>query len=493
MSSADMAFTTKDVDKANDMEMMRRLTSLEVELKLEREQHALAKQCINYMSLQLAAGHQIHPPYPFTEGHQTRGRELERPHYIPELGIRQESEQRAGLKSKQKVEPEDLLDCDGDDMQIQSMRPLNTLPSNTPPTPLSLKADCHDLLNRKRKEPKLIGCSDQAQSTLLMFEKSSVVHESSGLDVYNDIQEELVPESLREELSRKSLSLEDFADKCMNKGPTINGINASRWATVKAGKRAQEAPGDLMYFPEAADHDVPIYGEYFTAAESEKAEDKCTDEEVEAAKQKHAAELRKNQSLIMYNPAPSEDTLRTILVSDIPAKMTTADITSMVCGGIIVKIQDMHTRPITGSESMLITFLRAKDARNFLSYVKESSRPKFEFLKTPTYPLNEILADDIMYNGVSRCLAIFDLHRSITQASLRDHLRPWASKDDRIVSIYRDRRGVWHVEFRSVLAALHGYSKLRYRLSRRFSRVEYGRDPCDRPIPGVVEDQERRR
>jgi hypothetical protein len=490
MSSADMAFTTKDVDKANDMEMMRRLTSLEVELKLEREQHALAKQCINYMSLQLAAGHQIHPPYPFTEGHQTRGRELERPHYIPELGIRQESEQRAGLKSKQKVEPEDLLDCDGDDMQIQSMRPLNTLPSNTPPTPLSLKADCHDLLNRKRKEPKLIGCSDQAQSTLLMFEKSSVVHESSGLDVYNDIQEELVPESLREELSRKSLSLEDFADKCMNKGPTINGINASRWATVKAGKRAQEAPGDLMYFPEAADHDVPIYGEYFTAAESEKAEDKCTDEEVEAAKQKHAAELRKNQSLIMYNPAPSEDTLRTILVSDIPAKMTTADVTSMVCGGIIVKIQDMHTTPITGSESMLITFLRAKDARNFLSYAKESSNPKFRLLETPTYPINEILADDIMYNGVSRCLAIFDLHRDITLANLCNALRQWPSRDDRIVSVCRDRHGVCHVEFRSVLAALDGYSELRYKLSRRFSRVEYGRDPCGRPIPGMVEEEE---
>ncbi|THY32472.1 hypothetical protein D6D01_02571 [Aureobasidium pullulans] len=498
MSSSDMAFVTKKPDKVNDMEMMRRLITLEVELKLEKEQHALAKQCINYMALQLAGQHQRHLQDPVAEEHQTRGRRLERPHRIPEFRLRQEIEQQTESKSKQRAEPEDLLDCDDDDIQIQSMGPPTTLPSNTPPTPLSpnfdkgYRADCHEFLNQNRKEPKLVDDSDQAQPTLLTFENSGVDHATPDPDVDNDIQEKLAPDTPREEKSQKPLSLENLSDRYKNNEPTIDGINASKWAKVESEKRArvQEVPEDLMSFPEVDDHDAPIDERDFTAAELEEPEDKRTDEEIEAAKQKHAAELRRNQALVMYNPAPSEDTLRTILVNDIPAKMTTADVTSMVCGGIIVKIQDMHTTPITGSESMLITFLRAKDARNFLSYAKESSSPKFRLLKTPTYPLNDILADDIMYNGVSRCLAIFDLHRDITLANLCNALRQRPSRDDRIVSVCRDRHGVCHVEFRSVLAALDGYSQLRYNLSRRFSRVEYGRDPCDRPIPGMVEEKE---
>ncbi|TIA82383.1 hypothetical protein D6C76_02476 [Aureobasidium pullulans] len=495
MSSSDMAFVTKDPGKANDMEMMRRLITLEVELKLEREQHAMAKQCINYMALQLAGQQQRHLQDPVAEEHQTRGRRLERPHRIPEFILRHEIEQKEEFKGEHRAEPEDLLDCDDDDVQIQSMRPPTILPSNTPPTPLSpnfdigYRADCHEFLNRNRKGPRLVDDSDAAQPTLLTFENSGVIHETSDPDVDNDIQEKLAPDTPREEKFQKPLSLENLSDRYKNNEPTIN---ASKWAKAEAEKRAkvQEVPGDLMSFPEVDDHDVPIDERDFTAAELEEPEDTRTDEEIEAAKQKHAAELRRNQTLVMYNPAPSEDTLRTVLVSDIPAKMTTADVTSMVCGGIIVKIQDMHTTPITGSESMLITFLRAKDARNFLSYVKESSRPKFRLLETPTYAINEILADDIMYNGVSRCLAIFDLHRDITLPNLCNALRPWASRDDRIVSVCRDRHGVCHVEFRSVLAALDGYSELRYKLSRRFSRVEYGRDPCDRPIPGMVEEEE---
>ncbi|THY53106.1 hypothetical protein D6C98_05024 [Aureobasidium pullulans] len=498
MSSSDMAFVTKDPGKANDMEMMRRLITLEVELKLEREQHALAKQCINYMAFQLAGQHQRDLQDPVAEEHQTRGRRLERPHRIPEFRLRQEIQQKEEFKGEHRAEPEDLLDCDDDDVQIQSMRPPTTLPSNTPPTPLSpnfdigYRADCHEFLNRNRKGPRLVDDSDAARPTLLTFENSGVIHETSDPEVDNDIQEKLAPDTPREEKFQKPLSLDNLSDRYKNNEPTIDGINASKWAKAEAEKRArvQEVPGDLMSFPEVDDHDVPIDERDFTAAELEEPEDTRTDEEIEAAKQKHAAELRRNQALVMYNPAPSEDTLRTVLVSDIPAKMTTADVTSIVCGGIIVKIRDMHTTPITGSESMLITFLRAKDARNFLSYVKESSRPKFRLLETPTYPINEILADDIMYNGVSRCLAIFDLHRDITLANLCNALRQWPSRDDRIVSVCRDRHGVCHVEFRSVLAALDGYSELRYKLSRRFSRVEYGRDPCDRPIPGMVEEEE---
>ncbi|THW62494.1 hypothetical protein D6D20_04330 [Aureobasidium pullulans] len=498
MSSSDMAFVTKDPGKANDMEMMRRLITLEVEMKLEREQHALAKQCINYMAFQLAGQHQRDLQDPVAEEHQTRGRRLERPHRTPEFRLRQEIQQKEEFKSKQRAEPEDLLDCDDNDVQIQSMGPPTTLPSNTPPTPLSpnfdigYRAGCHEFLNRNRKEPKLVDDSDAAQPTLLTFENSGVIQETPDPGVDNDIQERLAPDTPREERFQKPLSVENLSDRYKNNEPTIDGVNVSKWAKVEAEKRArvQEVPEDLMSFPEVDDHDIPINEEDFTAAELEEPEDTRTEEEIEAAKQKHAAELRRNQALVMYNPAPSEDTLRTILVSEIPAKMRTADVTSMVCGGIIVKIQDMHTTPITGSESMLITFLRAKDARNFLSYVKESSSPKFRLLETPTYPINEILADDIMYNGVSRCLAIFDLHRDITLPNLCNALRQWPSRDDRIVSVCRDRHGVCHVEFRSVLAALDGYSELRYKLSRRFSRVEYGRDPCDRPIPGMVEEEE---
>lgn len=274
----------------------------------------------------------------------------------------------------------------------------------------------------------------------------------------------------------------------------VQNIHLLDFAFLMEGSRCAETekrakvPEDLMSFPETDDRELPIDEQDFTAAELEEPDDTRTEEEIQAAKQKHAAELRRNQALIMYDPAPSEDSLRTILVSDIPATMTMADVTRMVCGGIIVKIQSMHTTPLTGNESMLITFLRAKDARDFVASVEENRKPAFSLLETPTYPLNEILADDIMYNGVTRCLAILDLHRDVTLEMVCNALRPWGSRNDRVVSVCRDGQGVCHVEFRSVLAALDGGFELR-KLCRRFSRVEHGRDPCDRPVPGVIEEE----
>jgi hypothetical protein len=229
-----------------------------------------------------------------------------------------------------------------------------------------------------------------------------------------------------------------------------------------------------------------------TAVES--SENSLTEEQLEEAKQKHATELRKNQALIMYDPAPSEDAFRTVLVTDIPKHRSETAVMRVVSGGMIVKVQSMNTQlmkvaPIINSKTMLITFLQAKDARKFLESVKDKIEPKFSLLRTPTYPINGYLADDMMYNGITRCLAVHDLHNDITLEGLCRATKSCGSKRDSIIDASRDEQGVCHLEFASVLTAVAGRWNLKDNLFRRYTRVVHEADPCDRKILGIADGE----
>jgi hypothetical protein len=490
-----MVYTTRDPHMADTMEMIRRLATLETELRIEREQHALAQQCITHMAQQLATRNQRSATPVSRDTTQQRGRRLERYDREDENRIRPENkaemrndEVREQMRT-QKVEEDDLITWDDEVEPVDSVHSPALVPCKSHPTPTgpgseqTFRAKCLAFLKQDEARHEPLDNSKDKESTLLTFENSGDVCSENMLP--SNSSDAQPPSHLHEQNTKRTgfLTLKSLSDRYQDQMPTDKGISASQWAGPGKKVMEPEVQEDLMQFPETDEvsEDTAV----------QEAEGTLTEEQLEEAKQKHAAELRRNQALIMYDPAPSEDAFRTVLVTDIPKGRSETDVMRMVLGGMIVKVQSMNTQlmkiaPTINSETMLITFLQAKDARKFLESVKDKIEPKFSLLKTPTYPINGYLADDMMYNGITRCLAVHDLHDDITLEGLCRATKSRGSKRDSVIDASRDEQGVCHLEFASVLAAVAGRWNLKENLFRQYTRVVHGADPCDRKIVDIA-------
>lgn len=495
--SHDMAYTIKDPHTADHMEMIRRLATLEAELRIEREQHALAQQCITYMARQLAAQSQRSTIPAFREDIQPYGRGLERydhavePKAHPELG--QKAEPRSdGEKEemrKQKIDSEDLLTQTDEDMPVDSVHSPTLVPCKTRPIPVgpsseqTFRTKCLAFLKRDGmiQEPVNVGKDTDTEGTLFTFENSGGLF-SEDPRPGDSSNAQTLPGAQDGEKHEQPLTLKGLSDRYKDHKAADQGIYASNWARVEKKVIEPEVQEDLMQFPETDEisEDTAV----------EEPEEVMTEEQKEEAKQKHTAELQKNQALVMYDPAPSDDAFRTVLVTDIPKDRSAADVMRMVSGGVIVKVQSMDTTWITKGKTMMITFLDGKDARNFLRSVEDKVHPKFSLLKTPSYPVSGWLTDDMVYNGITRCLAVHGLHGDITMEALCAATRQRGLKSDSVLDVSRDEQGVCHLEFTSVAAAHAGYWALNDNLFRRFTRIIHEADPCDRRIPDVAAEEE---
>lgn len=487
---------------ADTMEMIRRLATLETELRIEREQHALAQQCITHMAQQLARRDQRSATPAFRESTHHRGRRLER--YDRDVGSRTQPEigQHAGPRAngsreqtgKQKVQEDDLITWVDGDMPVDSVHSPSLTPCKRCPTPTgprseqTFRAKCLAFLKQNDAKHEVVDTGKEKEGTLLTFENSGDICSENMLPS-NSKSSVAQPSQVSGEQDAKTpdfLTLKSLSNRYKNQTPTGPSLNASRWAAP--GKTAIK-PGveeDLMQFPE----DDEISEETVV----EKRKESLTEEQLEEAKQKRAAELRRNQALVMFDPAPSEDALRTVLVTGIPKNKPEKDVMRMVSGGMVVKVQSMKTglmniAPTINSKTMMITFLQAKDAREFVRSVKDRVEPKFSILKTPTYPINGYLADDMMYNGVTRCLAIHGLHENVSLKDLCETTCPRGLKYGDVLDAFRDKQGVCHLEFASVSAAVNSRWELMNKLSRRLTKVVHEADPCDRKIANDAEKE----
>ncbi|KAG9592101.1 hypothetical protein KCU77_g6925, partial [Aureobasidium melanogenum] len=493
-----MAYTTNDPHMVDNMEIIRRLATLETELRIEREQHALARQCIAYMARQLAVQTQRSATPALREEIQLRSRRLERCDRAVESKIRPELEQRAEPRidgagedtGKQKVESEDLLTQTDEDMPVDSVHSPTLVPSKGRPVPAgpnseqTFRTKCLAFLKRDEVRPRPVDIvkDTDTEGTLFTFENSGDVwSEDPRPSDSKNAQTRPVSSARVGERYERPLTLKSLSDRYQDRKVTDNGIFVSNWATIEKKAIEPVVQEDLMQFPEADE-----VSEDTTVAEPEEV---LTEEQLEEAKQKHTAELHKNQALVMYDPAPSDDAFRTVLVTDIPKDRSEADVMRMVSGGVLVKVQSMDTTWTTKGKTMIITFLHGKDACSFLRSVEDKVEPKFSLLQSPSYPVNGWLADDMVYNGITRCLAIHGLHEDITMEALCAATRQRGLKCDSVLNASRDEDGVCHLEFTSVTAALAGYWALNDNLFRRFTRIMHEADPCDCQIPGMTAEE----
>lgn len=440
---------------APPFELLRRIAILETELRQERTEHALTQQCVLTMARQLA-----------TQQAVTTGNEH---HYHCGDGPGTEHHRKVAQRAEHEGRPT---------WADQRVQPPTVHQPLDGPTPLSQAFYQQDRIgglpisDRHTDRTEIIDLSKHAEAPLIAIEPEGPTHQQAPSRGRGG-EMQLHPVFTADRGERAPLSLESLAGRFKNQPFNTSGVDASRWAAKEPTPDVEDVP-DLMQFDD--DEQVEVIDE---------AKLKEMEEE---AKKKHQRELRKNQALVMFEPAPSEDAFRTVLATDIPAGLSTADVMALVHGGIVVSIREMNTTPITSSETIMITFLHAKAAKDFLS-VADNSKVKFSLLKTPAYPLNGCLSDDIIYNGVTRCLDVYRLHEEISMAALCRVLAEPGTEHHDIISAGRDQVGVVHVDFSSVVAAQMAHMRARRHPFFRFTDIEFAADPCDCVVAGMADDK----
>lgn len=198
---------------------------------------------------------------------------------------------------------------------------------------------------------------------------------------------------------------------------------------------------------------------------------------------------------IRFRPEVNEtDIYRTVLVDNLPPKMTLFPLLQRVKGGLVLDAKMLNTIRVTGSMSAIITFVHDFGARAFIDGVSRQPlvfgthhRARVTLLPTPTYPISKSLRAAIVTHGHTRCLEIRNFPRGITPAALERDLRVCDTMSTHRIEAKRMRDdGVLEMRFTSVGYAGRAYGILTSRVRYRGCGVVFSRDPCARAWEAVT-------
>lgn len=203
-------------------------------------------------------------------------------------------------------------------------------------------------------------------------------------------------------------------------------------------------------------------------------------------------DIAATRALLMYRPSTTEqDIYRSVLINGIPGSVSFSEVLSHVTGGIIVSATPSNTAFLTGSCTVLVTFLHEASARSFVSRTENHPISLFDgakeanvtltvtLLSTPTYPIPNNLRYAITEHKTTRLLYLHTLPPSIQSAALRTILSEQGTNFSGIVNINRTGLGTVIVEFSGVAHAIRAVERVKWHSWLRGVKIEYGPDPCD--------------
>ena len=192
---------------------------------------------------------------------------------------------------------------------------------------------------------------------------------------------------------------------------------------------------------------------------------------------------------ICFHPYDSDeqDSYRTVIISGLPLDYTMTQILNEVRGGMVLEAKSLDTTTITGSKSVMLTFVKGIAATSLEAHAKRygffvsGQQVHVSLVQTPTTPMSKKIHDGIKTSYHTRCLDVRDFPRKITPQALRYDLKPMkTSTFDLIESMSMNAEGVLELRFLSIDAAVNAFYHL---TARKYSQcqVEYGKDPCTQP------------
>lgn len=182
--------------------------------------------------------------------------------------------------------------------------------------------------------------------------------------------------------------------------------------------------------------------------------------------------------------------LRTVRIGNIPAEVELRDILARVRGGAILKAVLVNTVKLTGGNTVLVQFLNASSADEYVSYTTvhpisfgdDKQVADIDLVVSPTYPCFHI-AHSVRHLEQSRVLAIHHFPKDVSISRLeRDISGCNQYRAEALIEIYLDEEGTLHMEFSSVSAAGCAYGILIARHAYKWLFPFFEKDPCVGPV-----------
>ena len=173
----------------------------------------------------------------------------------------------------------------------------------------------------------------------------------------------------------------------------------------------------------------------------------------------------RQEPCILYKFESTDDNLfHTVLITNIPLKISLADVLSIVRGGKIVsatflETACMKTRPPMSGNAAMIVFLGAQNAKRYVEFCQQypvhlsdgSNTPlHISLLRTPSRPMHPRLVNDMREYGVSRVLFVIDAEHQWTPEGVVQEMVNCYRDLKRPIKAGRDDDGVLVVEFADV-------------------------------------------
>ena len=198
---------------------------------------------------------------------------------------------------------------------------------------------------------------------------------------------------------------------------------------------------------------------------------------------------------IQFHPGPeSTEVYRTVLISNVAS---TVDLFDMIRGGTVFDAKQLLTATITGSTSVLVTFLEEHAALAYRDHVLE--HPNFfcgsplsvtATLLTPTWPIKPEFRKKIYDHRMSRCLEVHNFPKHISQNELKKDLQVCPDMTTTWVTLLQlNQAGLLKVHFSSIMQASHAHQMFSFNKKYAACKVSYYPDPCAKPLKTLDETQ----
>lgn len=196
---------------------------------------------------------------------------------------------------------------------------------------------------------------------------------------------------------------------------------------------------------------------------------------------------------IRFSPGSTRrDFYRTVVISNIPAKVHISFIMKHIRGGMILDVKLLDSASITGAKTALVTFLYHLAAAAFVNYhtahpiVLYGNVTLTAMVKTPTWPVPIRLMKAIHEHKHTRCLEVHDFPGTISPSTFRRDLHThYAMTLDFIESMSMRDDGVVLLNFTSIAHAGRAFGKIHSMRNYRTCAARFVADPCAKPLPST--------
>ncbi|KAI9662207.1 MAG: hypothetical protein M1829_006189 [Trizodia sp. TS-e1964] len=200
---------------------------------------------------------------------------------------------------------------------------------------------------------------------------------------------------------------------------------------------------------------------------------------------------------ISYQPHKLEtNTLRAIIISNIPPAAKISDVLALVRGGAITSATLVDTRKLTAANknSAIVNFLEESAATAYDDFAHQNALSftcgtvaRVTLLRSPTWPLLPEIREKMLHAEHSRCLKLTNLPRDFRLALFEWDLG-WLHMNIESTD-HREADNELYLNFTTVIAAMKAKDLIKFNARHPDMYVAFVTDPCTRSLAELTKSK----